>query len=327
MTGPRASGWRVVAVASASVAVGAVVLLAIDVRAGAAAPSSAPTSEAALAAATPVPSGGIWVRSDRGTRARFEAFNPGSVERWRISATTGGSADLGLRVERSGALAARADGLALRVDSCSGSWSAGGVCGGSATTLRPPTALVDAVFDQPLRVGRVPSGSTTHLLLTFTLPDSAAARTDDSLMGRTATVAVVITGSGGLSGGGLSGGGAGAGGVSGGGTAGLGVDGGVRPGQGGAGQAGSGRGGSSGAEGSGSGAVDGGRNTGAGSGVADGESGSGLGGGLLAWTGSRVALPIAVGVGLVTGGAALVVGRYRRRPHSRGRSNPNSGSA
>lgn len=273
-----------VALAAAALALTAIAALAIDVASprAVAAPTNIPPRVSLVASTHEV-----TVTSDRGLPARFVAFSPGSVERWRLTATTSAAADLTLVVDRSGPLAARPDGLALAVASCSREWSAAGACGASSASILPPTALVSGRLDTPLRIGRVGADVEKHLLLTFSMPDTPAAETDDSLMSLSAKVGVTVRATGGLTGG-------------------------VRPGQGGAGQGGGGLGGpGDGAAGGGGGTND--QSAGSQDGASSGDDR--FGPGLLAWTGSSIALPGAVGSGLVVGGAILAVRRRRtRRP-------------
>lgn len=151
--------------------------------------------------------GHLSLRSDP-YPANFLAMSPGSVEQWQIATSlVDPVATLTVQVQRDGELVERPDGLQLRLQSCETEWldfPSAPHCPTAATVFGPAPASSTALgalgpIDAASPV--FPLGSLTHdagkyLLVTMSIPDTAEARADESLMGLTATVGLVFTASG-----------------------------------------------------------------------------------------------------------------------------------
>lgn len=133
------------------------------------------------------------------------ALSPGAPVQWQIKADLDDTySPLTIQFQRDGELAARPDGLWLQVKACDVEWQnfpAAPRCASAVTVLtsRPadsPT-LGPGGISGPLApsftVGPMWHSVGKFLLVTMSLPDTAEARADNSLMGLTATLGVGLT--------------------------------------------------------------------------------------------------------------------------------------
>lgn len=148
--------------------------------------------------------GHLSLRSDP-YPANFMAMSPGSVEQWQIETSlVDPAASLTVQVQRDGQLVERPDGLQLRMQSCGSEWLDFPVsphCPTAATVLGPTPANSTTLgnigaIDSTTPVfplGTLGHGTGKYLLVTMSIPDTAAARADESLMGLTANLGLVFT--------------------------------------------------------------------------------------------------------------------------------------
>ncbi|HEX4442058.1 MAG TPA: hypothetical protein VHZ81_00665 [Galbitalea sp.] len=130
----------------------------------------------------------------------FLDMSPGSVDHWQIDASlVDPSSTLTLAFSRNGDLITNPRGLRVEVDRCDQVWtnvSTTPVCGsGEANVIGPvaASAVSEAtIFD----LAGLTNVHDKFLLVTLSIPDSAAAEADTSLMGITGNIGFGLTASG-----------------------------------------------------------------------------------------------------------------------------------
>ena len=137
--------------------------------------------------------------------ADLHELSPGNPVQWQIKADlVDAYSPLTIQFERAGDLVGSPDGLWLQVRACNTEWSnfpTSPTCP-SATTVLAPTPASSSSFGAAgaagpstpsFGAGQLWQGVGKFLLVTMSLPDTAEARADSSLMGLTATVGVGLT--------------------------------------------------------------------------------------------------------------------------------------
>ncbi len=132
-------------------------------------------------------------------------LSPGAVRYWTIdsSLTTAPVASLVVQLRNGGGrLITRADGLMVGVRSCSTAWTnlrGAPVCEPGASSVwaqQPVASMVDVGSTTPeVDLNGLTNTQGRYLLVSLSLPDSAAARADTTLQGLTATIGLGLTAS------------------------------------------------------------------------------------------------------------------------------------
>lgn len=141
--------------------------------------------------------------------ADLRLLSPGAPVQWQIRADLADPySPLTIQFERDGDLVGRPDGLWIQVRACDTEWAnfpTSPVCPSAATVVAPLPAMSSSLGATGPVTPTTPSflvGDLWHsvgkyILITLSLPDTAQARADSSLMGLTATIGVGLTASGG----------------------------------------------------------------------------------------------------------------------------------
>jgi hypothetical protein len=147
------------------------------------------------------PDGLLWLQSDE-YPLHFVDLSPGNPAHWQIGSQLDGAplSTLTLEVERDGELVEHPRGLSVSVERCDTEWttvSTGGECATGATDVlaigpADATAETSPVWD----LDGLSSTSGKYVLVTLAVEDSAAARSDETLMGLTGTLGLGFTAAG-----------------------------------------------------------------------------------------------------------------------------------
>jgi hypothetical protein len=160
------------------------------------------TSATAYAAFTPVPGAQgthLTLQSDPNP-VEFMDMSPGSVEHWQIdAAVVDPTATLTLQFARAGDLITNPRGLHIEVDRCDQAWTdvaTTPVCGSGEANVFGPAAASAISESTIYDLAGITQAQDKYLLVTLSIPDSAAAEADTSLMGITATAGFGLTATG-----------------------------------------------------------------------------------------------------------------------------------
>jgi hypothetical protein len=159
-------------------------------------------SARAYAAFVPVPTAQgahLSLKSDP-QPVSFLDMSPGSVEHWQIDASlVDASSTLTLQFNRDGALITNPRGLVVQVDRCDQVWTnvtTTPVCGGGEANVFGPVAASSIPETTIYDLAGLTNTQDKYLLVTLSIPDTAAARADTTLMGLTAQMGFGLTASG-----------------------------------------------------------------------------------------------------------------------------------
>ncbi|MEV8273312.1 hypothetical protein [Microbacterium sp. NPDC077184] len=131
--------------------------------------------------------------------AEFLDLSPGEPAFWQIRARLedASRATLALELRKSGTLATYPRGLAMQVDVCDAPWSgfpAAPVCTPGARAVTVATPADDYTVSSPtFELRPLTPSAPQYLLVTLSVEDSAAARSDEALMGLRGQMGVGLT--------------------------------------------------------------------------------------------------------------------------------------
>ncbi|MGA1836196.1 hypothetical protein VD659_04615 [Herbiconiux sp. 11R-BC] len=131
--------------------------------------------------------------------AEFLNISPGDPAYWQVDARLQDAtrATLSLELRKNGGIATHPRGLTMTVDRCSVPWTdptTNPSCSdGFARIVVATPADDDASSSPTFTLQPLVAGSPEHLLVTLAVEDSAAARSDDSLMGLTGNMGLGLT--------------------------------------------------------------------------------------------------------------------------------------
>jgi hypothetical protein len=130
----------------------------------------------------------------------FLNMSPGSVEHWQIdSSLIDATSTLTLQFAGSGGLVSHPNGLQVQIDRCDVAWtnvSTTPACASGGTNVFGPAAASLVSETTIYDLAGLTNTHDKYLMVTLSIPDSAAAEADTTLMGLTATVGVGLTATG-----------------------------------------------------------------------------------------------------------------------------------
>ena len=139
----------------------------------------------------------LELSSDPGV-AEFMQLSPGSVEHWQIAThLLAPTSTLHVQFwDNRGALVTNPNGLRVSLSRCDQPWTGlpgTPACGSGRVTIFAPVAAAVASHSTQWDLGGLTSARDKFVLVTLSIPDTSAARSDKSLMGATANIGFGVT--------------------------------------------------------------------------------------------------------------------------------------